>query len=88
MTQRLRLSGAGSIFRLPSSILNDPVVRDDPLVSRLSGEGAPLIQNRVKNDQVIAGYTLIQDINTKPVMVLEVDTPGPFRSRQWLQYQH
>jgi sensor domain CHASE-containing protein len=55
--------------------LHNPVVRDDPVVSQLSGTGAPLIQSRVQNDQVLAGYALIQDINTQPVMLLKVDTP-------------
>jgi signal transduction histidine kinase len=66
-----------SRFHLPVAFfdLNDPVVRDDPLVSRLSVDGAPLIQTRVQNEQVITGYTLIQDIDNMPVMVLEVDTP-------------
>jgi sensor domain CHASE-containing protein len=55
--------------------LNEPVVRRDPLVAALSGTGAPMVQSRLQEEKILAGYALIQDIDNKPVMLLEVDTP-------------
>jgi sensor domain CHASE-containing protein len=55
--------------------LNDPVVLSDPLVAALSGTGAPMVQSRLQEGKILAGYTLIQDIDNKPVLLLEVDTP-------------
>jgi signal transduction histidine kinase len=55
--------------------LNNPVIRNDPIVSQLSGSGAPLTRSRDQNGQVLAGYAIIQDIDNQPVTLLEVDTP-------------
>jgi signal transduction histidine kinase len=57
------------------SDLNDPIISNDPVVSELSGTGAPLIRTRAQNEQVLAAYTLVEDIDNRPVMLLEVDTP-------------
>ena len=72
-----QIASIRSRFHLPVAFynLNDPAIRDDPMVSQLSGAGAPLIRSRVQNGQIFAGYTLIQDIDNQPVMLLEVDTP-------------
>jgi signal transduction histidine kinase len=74
---KTRIASLQNRFHLPVAFydLHNPVVRDDPVVSQLSGTGAPLIRSRVQNDQVLAGYALIQDIDNQPVMLLEVDTP-------------
>jgi sensor domain CHASE-containing protein/two-component sensor histidine kinase len=66
-----------SRFHLPVTFnnLNDPSVRSDPVVSQLSGSGAPQVQSRALNSQVFAGFALIPDIDNQPVVLLEVDTP-------------
>jgi sensor domain CHASE-containing protein len=55
--------------------LQDPLLGGDSLVSRLSAPDAPPVISRISDDQVIAGYSLIRDIDSRPILVLEVDSP-------------
>jgi sensor domain CHASE-containing protein len=72
-----KIASLESRFHLPVFFydLNDRIARADPIISQLSGTGAPLVRSREQNGQVFAGYSLIQDIDNQPVMLLEVDTP-------------
>ena len=55
--------------------LNDTSFNKDPLINLLSGPDNPPVISRIQDDQVISGYSLIRDIDDRPILILKVDTP-------------
>lgn len=74
---KTRVEAIGDQLRLPLNVrrLGDPELSANPIVSRLSVPGAPPVQSIMRNRDVISGYTLLQDINGQPAMLVEVETP-------------
>lgn len=55
--------------------LNNNLIQNDPVLSQLTGVNAPATVSREQNDLTFSGFAIINDIFSKPVMLLEVDTP-------------
>ncbi len=71
------ISAIGDRLHVPVMFheLSDPAVNSNPVISRLSGTASPLVLSGIRDSSVISGYTLLRDIDNKPVLLLEVDTP-------------
>lgn len=74
---RSRITALQERTHLPIQIsaLDDPSTRSNPVTARLTTPGAQPVINSILNQTTITGSTLIRDMDNRPALLLEVQTP-------------